>query len=257
MLESPGRRLAANKQSSSSPSPPSPSSRRAAKKRDVSPLRHERRRPSPPTSFDYRRPTSAGGALVSRRNSKLVSFLIVIMVTFAGCLFFPLFVTVSFIVLLNRRVADAIPRGWAASEPVRVGAQLVACLPFFFAGPVLLTIGAAVQILFSAYHSAASEFLLISFCLPFVFTSPWWGSWWYLCYIPAAIGVPLTQLAWRVGKSRLSPVWQKWSFEKGNRARIVTAVNSAWRGTEALLQGAGTSFPFLKYIRGFLRKTFA
>lgn len=202
----------------------------------------------------YQRRSAAHGPLLSRRNSKACSFAIVILVTFTGCLFFPLFVTVSFIVLLNRKVAALIPR---SSDAIRISAQLVACLPFYFAGPVLLTICAAVQILFSAYHSAASEFLLISFCLPFVFTSPWWGSWWYLCYVPAAVGVPLAQLAWRTAERRVSPLWQKWSFEKGSRARLVTLVNSVWRNVEGFIEGAGTSFPFLKYIRGFLRETFA
>lgn len=82
-------------------------------------------------------------------------------------------------------------------------------------------------------------------------------SWWYLCYVPAAVGVPLAQLAWRTAGRRVSPVWQKWSFEQGTRARAVTLVNSAWRNVEGFIEGAGTSFPFLRYIRRFLRETFA
>ena len=213
-----------------------------------SPLRVERKH------GEYFRRSTANGSPVSRRNSKACSFLIVILVTSTGCLFFPLFVTVSFIVLLNRKVAALIPR---SSDAMRISAQLLACTPFYFAGPVLLTICAALQILFSAYHSAASEFLLISFCLPFVFTSPWWGSWWYLCYVPAAVGVPVAQLLWKEMKRSISPTWQKWSFEKGTRANVVTLVNNIWRSAEAFVQGAGTSFPFLNYIRRFLHKSFA
>ena len=167
--------------------------------------------------------------------------------------FFPAVRHGSFIVLLNRKVAALIPR---SSDAMRISAQLLACTPFYFAGPVLLTICAALQILFSAYHSAASEFLLISFCLPFVFTSPWWGSWWYLCYVPAAVGVPVAQLLWKEMKRSISPTWQKWSFEKGTRANVVTLVNNIWRSAEAFVQGAGTSFPFLNYIRRFLHKSF-
>ena len=97
-----------------------------------------------------------------RKNSRALSIFLVLACTLIGCLFFPLFVTLSFIIILNRKVREALI---GTSDIVILLAQLAACLPFYFAGPILLTICAGVQILFSAYHSAASEFLLISFCL--------------------------------------------------------------------------------------------
>ncbi len=197
---------------------------------------------------------SAWRADRGRRNSRLVSVSIVVGVTYLGCLFFPLLVTLSFIVLLNRKVAALLP---GASDTARLAAQLLVCVPFYFAGPILLTACAAVQILFSAYHSAASEFLLISFCLPFLFTSPWWGTWWYVSYVPAAIAVPLASLVWEAARRTVGPLWQKWSFEKGARAQLVVALNRLRGSADAVARNAGSSFPFFKYIRRFLREQFA
>ena len=70
--------------------------------------------------------------------------------TSVGCLFFPLFVTVSFIVLLARKVAALIPR---SSDAMRISAQLLACTPFLLCWPCPPDdLMPALQILFSAYR---------------------------------------------------------------------------------------------------------
>ena len=191
-----------------------------------------------------------------RRNSKAVSICIVLACTLVGCVFFPLFVTLSFIVILNRKVRESLSSN-QTSDLFILTAQLLACVPFYFAGPILLTICAGVQILFSAYHSAASEFLLISFCLPFLFTSPWWGSWWYVTYIPMSIAVPSSHLIWVRARNTFAPMWQKWSYEKGLRATVVTNCNSAKVHMDQMLDGSGRKFPVVRYIRKFLREQFA
>jgi hypothetical protein len=200
-------------------------------------------RPSPP-----RTPRAA------RRNSRTVSIFIVLACTLVGCIFFPLLVTLSFIIILNRKVREALI---GQSSGTIVFLQMLACVPFYFAGPILLTVCAGVQILFSAYHSAASEFLLISFCLPFLFTSPWWGSWWYVAYVPLSCAVPISYMAWEQARSKLIPLWKKWAYEKGARAAIVTNVNAGRYHFNKVLDRTGRSFPFVRYLRKFLKETFA
>ena len=189
-----------------------------------------------------------------RKNSRALSIFLVLACTLIGCLFFPLFVTLSFIIILNRKVREALI---GTSDIVILLAQLAACLPFYFAGPILLTICAGVQILFSAYHSAASEFLLISFCLPFLFTSPWWGSWWYVTFVPLACIVPVCYVLWRRVSSAIKPLWQKWSYEKGMRASVVTHLNAARYHVNKILNKTGHSFPFVRYLRKFVSDQFA
>lgn len=192
----------------------------------------------------------------TRRNSRAVSIIIVLATTFIGCVFFPLFVTLSFIIILNRKVRESLSTNKGTSDIIILLAQLLSCLPFYFAGPILLTICAGVQILFSAYHSAASEFLLISFCLPFLFTSPWWGSWWYIAYIPMSIAVPIVHIIWKKVRASLAPMWQKWSYEKGLRASIVTNINSAKHHAEQMLLPSH-KFPVVRYISKFIKEQFA
>lgn len=188
-----------------------------------------------------------------RRNSRAISVSIILACTLAACIFFPLFVTLSFIIILNRKVRGLFIE---QSNIVILLMQLITCVPFYFAGPILLTVCAGVQILFSAYHSAASEFLLISFCLPFLFTSPWWGSWWYVTYVPLSCAVPISSMAWLQVRATYAPLWQKWSYEKGLRATIVTNINSAKFHGRKVLERAGHSFPFIRYVRKFIKDTF-
>jgi hypothetical protein len=218
---------------------------------------HTRKKMSSPPRTTTKRTSPPQTPKKLRRNSRAASVFIVLACTLVGCIFFPLFVTLTFIIILNRKVRESLSTTNKPSSDLTILiAQVLSCVPFYFAGPIVLTICAGVQILFSAYHSAASEFLLIAFCIPFLFTSPWWGSWWYVTYIPMSIAVPICFVLWKQVRATISNNWQKWSYEKGRRAAIVVNLN-AFRYHVHKMLAPSHKFPVVRYLKKFLQDQFA
>ena len=183
--------------------------------------------------------------------------LTVIVFTCSICIFLPVMVCISFLGMVHYQVGRMCARAGCSAWTTLL-ARLVAPLPFFFVGPAVIVIAATLQILFSSYHSAATEFLLISASVPLVFTSPWWGSWWYISYLPLSLGLPFAVAAWSRHKRMFLFHWRTWGYGSDLRAKYVTLVNRTLRWTRDFFErhggGDGKSFPITRNLSSRLRK---